>query len=472
MDEVHGDVLQPLSLKEYHVSEEYGFALPDPLEVLPPYYQPWMEIARNVTELIYSHSLRDHVHEMPELETELLLDHRELRLAHLALSIITMGYVWQEGDNQTVKVLPRNLAVPYWSVSQKLGLPPILTHADAVLANWKRKDPHGEINMENVDLLFYLPGGSTVHGFFMVTLMVELAAVPAIKAVPQAINGVNQGDVATVTEALNSISVSLDDVVEALKLMHHYVDPSVFYGIMRIYLSGWKDNPSMPEGLVYEGVQMEPLEFSGGSAAQSSLLHCFDELLGVRHEGSSGAFLTRMRCQYMVPAHTHFVEEVSRRRPGVRDFVREQGDEELSEAYKRCVHRLVAVRNYHINLVARYITQPASQAQKLRLYGADANEDNTVSQAPTALEKRGTGGSGIMSFLKTVRDRTRAVTDWSTTSTASQSKPTETQEEHSGRVTVGVKNGGRVENGGGASQKNQEESLSFLSWLTSKLWQL
>lgn len=44
----------------------------------------------------------------------------------------------------------------------------------------------------------------------------------------------------------------------------------------------------MPNGLVYEGVQTEPLEYSGGSAAQSSLLHCFDELLGVKHEGKSG----------------------------------------------------------------------------------------------------------------------------------------------------------------------------------------
>lgn len=44
----------------------------------------------------------------------------------------------------------------------------------------------------------------------------------------------------------------------------------------------------MPNGLVYEGVQAEPLEYSGGSAAQSSLLHCFDELLGVKHEGKSG----------------------------------------------------------------------------------------------------------------------------------------------------------------------------------------
>lgn len=43
----------------------------------------------------------------------------------------------------------------------------------------------------------------------------------------------------------------------------------------------------MPKGLVYEGVQTEPIGFSGGSAAQSSLLHCFDELLGVKHEEKS-----------------------------------------------------------------------------------------------------------------------------------------------------------------------------------------
>lgn len=41
------------------------------------------------------------------------------------------------------QVLPRNLAVPFWEVSQALGLPPILTHADFVLANWRRKDPSG-----------------------------------------------------------------------------------------------------------------------------------------------------------------------------------------------------------------------------------------------------------------------------------------------------------------------------------------
>lgn len=41
---------------------------------------------------------------MPLLDADLLQNHRELRLAHLALSIITMGYVWQEGEEDKVKV--------------------------------------------------------------------------------------------------------------------------------------------------------------------------------------------------------------------------------------------------------------------------------------------------------------------------------------------------------------------------------
>ena len=67
----------------------------------------------------------------------------------------------------------------------------------------------------------------------------------------------------------------------------------------------WKDNSSMPAGLVYEGVQAEPMEYSGGSAAQSSLLHCFDELLGVKHEAKSGkkAKVQKSQCVQKILPH-------------------------------------------------------------------------------------------------------------------------------------------------------------------------
>uniref|UniRef100_A0A3Q3S0Y8 Indoleamine 2,3-dioxygenase 1 n=1 Tax=Mastacembelus armatus TaxID=205130 RepID=A0A3Q3S0Y8_9TELE len=389
----------PFSLERYYVSEELGFILPEPLVELPPYYKPWMDISLRVPELVHSHMLRDHVNKMPLLSSSFLQKHRELRLAHLTLSVMTMGYVWQEGENDTVEMLPYNLAVPYWEVSQRLGLPPILTHADGVLANWRKKDPKG-----NLELLVSLPGGESVRCFFIVTLLVELAAVPALRSIPTVINGIRGGDTQAVARALDNIGQSIQDMTDALKLMQVYVEPSVFYGILRIYLSGWKDNPSMPKGLIYEGVQTEPMEFSGGSAAQSSLLHCFDKLLGIQHESNSGAFLTRMR-NYMPPAHKQLIHDISLQ-PSLRGFVQQQADERLNQTFHLCVKKLLALRNYHINVVSRFITVPAARARQLRNQSQDLEEE-MISRAPTALEERGTGGSGIMTFLKTVRDQTK-----------------------------------------------------------------
>ncbi|XP_005457512.1 indoleamine 2,3-dioxygenase 1 [Oreochromis niloticus] len=392
------------SLESYHVSEELGFILPDPLQELPPYYQPWMDIALKIPELAQSHELRSRINKMPLLSSKFLQKHKELRLAHLALTMMTMGYVWEEGEKDTVEILPRSLAVPYWEVSQRLGLPPIITHADAVLANWKRKDPDGPFNMENLELLVSLPGGESARGFFLVTLLVELAGVPAVKNIPTVINGVRCGDTEAVARGLEIISRSIEDMTDALKLMQVHVDPSVFYGIMRIYLSGWKDNPCMPNGLVYEGVQAAPMRYSGGSAAQSSLLHCFDELLGVKHDPKSASFLIYMR-DYMPPLHKKLINDISLQ-PSLRSFVQQQDCKDLNNVFDLCVKKLLALRSYHINVVSRFITVPAARARQLR--DQNHNSDGEmISRAPTALEERGTGGSSIMSFLKTVRDQTK-----------------------------------------------------------------
>lgn len=393
------------SLDSYYVSEDLGFILREPLTELPPYYKPWLDIALELPELVHSHELRSRVSRMPLLSSQYLQTHRELRLAHLALGATTMGYIWQEGEEDTVKVLPRNLALPYWEVSQRLGLPPIFIHADAVLANWKKRDPDRNFDMENLDLVIRLPGGESLRGFFMVTLLVELAAIPALKSIPTVFRGVSCGHTEAVARALLDISKSIHDMTEALKLMHVYVEPSVFYGVIRIYLSGWKDNPSMPNGLIYEGVHPEPMEFSGGSAAQSSVLHCFDELLGVKHEAKAGAFLARMR-DYMPPAHKQLIQDISRQ-PSLRNFVQEHHDEQLNQAFQLCVTKLIELRNYHINMVSRYITVPAARARQLR--DEKESTEDMVSKAPTALEERGTGGSSIMGFLKTVRDKTKQV---------------------------------------------------------------
>lgn len=117
-----------------------------------------------------------------------------------------------------------------------------------------------------------------------------------------------------------------------------------------------------------------------------------------------GDFLTRMR-DYMPPAHKQMIQDISLQ-PSLRIFVQQQASERLSQAFQLCVTRLLALRNYHINIVSRFITVPAARARQLRNQSQDPVEE-MISRAPTALEERGTGGSGIMTFLKTVRDQTK-----------------------------------------------------------------
>ncbi|OXB75066.1 UNVERIFIED_CONTAM: hypothetical protein H355_015427 [Colinus virginianus] len=382
----------PTVLSRFQLSEEYGFLLPNPLTELPPPYSPWMEIAHELPQLITSHQLRARIRQMPQLNTQQLRGREELHLAHLVLSFLTMGYVWQEGEEGTVKVLPHNLAVPFWEVSQALGLPPILSHADFVLANWRRKDPSG-----NLEPIISLPGGESLRGFILVTLLVEKAAVPGIKATVQAVHAIRHLDNELLHRALLGLAAAIGDMGRALQRMHDYVDPAVFYTVIRIFLSGWRDNAAMPHGLLYEGVSEQPMAFSGGSAAQSSVLHVFDELLGIRHSQESTAFLLRMR-DYMPPPHRAFIKDISGA-PSLRQHVLSSAHTWLREAFNRCVTALVGFRSLHIAIVTKYIAVAKAKAGQ--------QQAGSAGKPPAALEAKGTGGSHIFTFLKSVRDSTR-----------------------------------------------------------------
>lgn len=108
----------------------------------------------------------------------------------------------------------------------------------------------------------------------------------------------------------------------------------------------------------------------------------------------------------MLPSHRQLIQDISSQ-PSLKSFVQEQADECLKQAFQLCVTKLSALRSYHINIVSRFITVPAARARQIRLQDQEPVGD-IISGAPTALEERGTGGSSIMKFLKTVRDQTKA----------------------------------------------------------------
>lgn len=197
----------------------------------------------------------------------------------------------------------------------------------------------------------------------------------------------------------------------------------------------------LPRGLLYEGVSNEPILLSGGSAAQSSAIQCFDALLCIQHEDETGkdafpstfdppqmllisescclcgqlialtenvsiflvtdspylgAFLTRMR-DYMPPAHRQLIETLSVH-PSLRDIILSQSSSDLCQAYNSCVSALVDLRNYHLNTVTKYILVPGNHARTMGC---------PLRGVGTALNTTGTGGSSLMVFLKSVRNNTQ-----------------------------------------------------------------
>ncbi|XP_019369978.1 PREDICTED: indoleamine 2,3-dioxygenase 2 [Gavialis gangeticus] len=390
----------PCTLDKFHISREYGFLLPDPQTELPAPYRPWMDLARSLPDLIATRQLRAHVHQAPQLSAAQLHGHRDLRLAHLVLGFITAGYVWQDGEEGPAKVLPQNLAVPFWEVSRRLGLPPILLHADLVLANWRRRDRAGPLELRNLDPIVWLPGGESLRGFVLVTMLVEKVAVPGLQAIAEAAPAIRQPNGETLLRALAQLATALGAMTEALMQMHDHVDPDTFYTAIRLFLSGWRDNPAMPAGLLYEGVWELPQAYSGGSAAQSTVLHAFDAFLGVRHHEESSAFLHRMR-DYMPPCHRAFVEAIEAL-PPLRELVLSSGNEALRRAYNGCVTALAAFRTRHIAVATRYVVTAAATKRSRGSPGT-----GPLLEAPSGPEQRGTGGSPVLHFLKSVRDTTR-----------------------------------------------------------------
>ncbi|XP_046948112.1 indoleamine 2,3-dioxygenase 1 [Lynx rufus] len=385
------------NLKEYHIDEEVGFVLPTPQEELPYPYDQWISIAKNLPELIDKNELRKEVEKLKMVGIDDLKDHKSQRLAHLVLGYITMAYVWNQGGEDVCEVLPKNIAVPYCELSKKLDLPPILVYADCVLANWKKKDPNGPMTYENMDILFSFPGGDCGKGFFLVSLLVEIAAASAIKVIPDLLNAVKCEDHNTLQRALRYIASCLKQAQEEFKQIHEYVDPNTFFNVLRIYLSGWKGNPLLPEGLKYEGVWETPKKFAGGSAAQSSVFQCFDVLLGIQQssgEESSFKFLQEMR-EYMPLAHRKFLQSLESA-PSVREFVISKGDAKLKADYNECVKAMADLRKFHLKIVAKYIVIPSKNKHKA----------NSTSEETSEPENKGTGGTSVMTFLKSVRNTT------------------------------------------------------------------
>lgn len=378
----------PISLSAFDVDPVRGF-LPaeDPLTSLPSAFAPWDEAARNLPKLLMTDRIRSIIDALPPFPVDQLSGDREVRRAMQVLSYLGHAYVW--GEQSTVDHIPAGLARPWYEVAKLSGRPPVLSYASYALDNWYRFDKDGPIECGNIGLLQNFLGGADEEWFILIHVDIEAKAGPAMAAIPSAMEAAAKKDDAGAVARLQIIATQLEAMYEVLSRMPEHCDPYIYYHRVRPYIHGWNNNPSLPEGLHYEGVSEyggQGQHFRGETGAQSAIVPCLDALLGVYHEEDLlKTYLLEMR-SYMPPKHRAFMEAIEAG-SALRPFVESAGSRELKDVYSACVEWVERFRTKHLEYAATYIFK---QAQ-------------TDASNPSAI---GTGGTPFMKYLKKHRDET------------------------------------------------------------------
>jgi len=307
----------------------------------------------------------------------------EARMTIRDYLFLAQAYVW--GEQVKVATLPAFLAIPICSLARRLQQPPILTYRNYVLDNWSYLESDGDVVLENIKIPLQFLGGQDEHWFIAIHVAVEAAAAAAVSlAIPLIDACKKKGKLDEVLLLLNNLGAILAKVNRIFGRVIERCDPFIYYKRVRPFIHGWKDNPNLPAGLIYDGVDEfrgEPQKFRGETGAQSAMVPIFDALLGVKHAENDDlrTYLDDLH-NYRPSGHRSFVDFISAHST-VRSSVMGTRDGQLTESYNLCVSEVVAFRAQHLEFARTYVF--------------DQIERNSAG-AP----KVGTGGTPFIRYLE------------------------------------------------------------------------
>jgi indoleamine 2,3-dioxygenase len=387
-----GRAVKPAKVADYGITEEFGY-LPsyDPAQSLSAGNEEWDQFGKDLPKLLMGSDFRKRVNSLPKFNVDKLNGEAEIQRAMLVLSYIGQAYQWS--DNKAATVMPQVLAKPWYEVGKLVGRPPILSYQSYASDNWRRFDKSGAIECGNIGLLQCFLGGQDEEWFILIHIDIEKKAGKALKAIEQAQEAVVAQDAEKVEAALIKMRAALSSMYEVLGRMPERCDPYIYFHRVRPYIFGWRNNPSLPNGVVYEGVDEYKgvgQKFRGETGAQSAIIPAMDGVLGIEHEKDElREYLMEMRT-YMPPKHVAFIEAVEAG-PSVRNFVTTIKRSSLTQVFNDCIELVANFRAMHLEYAGTYIH---AQAQ--------ATPGN-----PSAV---GTGGTPFMVYLRKHRDETKKQT--------------------------------------------------------------
>jgi indoleamine 2,3-dioxygenase len=379
-------------LESYEADAERGFLpKPDPLDCLPKEFSAWDEIGRELPKLLMTGKVRSFIKQLPFLDAARLTNDREIKRAMMILSYLGHAYVW--GEKEPADSIPPSLAVPWHQTGRMLGRPPVLSYASYALDNWRRVDARDRIEVSNIVLLQNFLGGQDEEWFVLIHVAIEATAGAALDAIVAVQRAVADDEREHVADSLATIAGAVEAMNKILLRMPERCDPYVYFRRVRPYIHGWANQPSIPEGVAYEGVEEyagKAQKFRGETGAQSSIIPALDAVLGLTHaEDMLRSYLNEMR-DYMPPRHRAFIEAVEGG-PSVRQYVmrHRRARPTLRDAYNAAIDEICRFRSTHLEYARSYINKQSR---------GDARNPNAI----------GTGGTPFIPYLTKHRNETKS----------------------------------------------------------------
>jgi indoleamine 2,3-dioxygenase len=395
--------------QKYNITK-YGYLPEKCLESLPPKFEYLNICADALPETKTSSSeFRDIINSLPKSNfTDINIDDLDLDDAYKLYSILTMvvnRYVWCNGikDAKNYSIIPPQISIPLYKVSEKLNIVPTLTHAAVDLWNWKITDPSKPFSLDNIDVINTLTGNKSEEWFYKVMIAIEGISGESVM-IAQVINKYYD-DPETILSLLKVMNTKINAAVSLIKRMYEQCDPDFFFDRLRIYLSGSK-NEFLPDGIKFD---LTPIDMGyevycliGGSAAQSTLIQMYDILFDVKHDGHGKKFLDEMRF-YMPGIHRIYLEDLSLT-PSIKLYLTQITDsdryEDIKNIYNKCVLNLKRFREAHIGLVHAYIMKMVDDRKE----AVKVNKDDNIKNAHG---EKGSGGTNPVEFCKELIEDTQ-----------------------------------------------------------------
>lgn len=383
-----------MQLSDYGMSAQRGylshFELPD--IALPDDWRDVLDAASDLSGLLTSGRVRHWLNLLADpgvAAFALSADEDAVRAAMVRYSFLIQAYVW--GEAEAPASLPANLAVPMVALADRLGLAPLLPYSGYVLDNWTRIDRTGDVSLDNIAMVQNFLGGQDENWFVLVHVAIEAAAGQALHLACELVGCARNGDVPGATARLTAMASVWATINAIFDRMPERCDPYVYYQRVRPYIHGWANNPALPDGLIYAGVERfagKGQACRGQTGSQSSIVPAMDALFGVDHSADPlRAFLDELH-QYRPVPHRRFIDDLGSAST-LRAFAIASGDAALRDAFNANVEAVAAFRTRHLEYAASYINKQAASGP---------GNDTDV----------GTGGTPFMKYLKKHRDENRA----------------------------------------------------------------